>query len=509
MSVLPPVSKLSPTLDRRALLRSLGGATLATALPSSLSAATRPREVKSVVILGAGISGLVAARELERRGIAVTVLEARQRVGGRVWTLRGGDRVIDTDGAEQQVSFDPGLYLNAGAARIPSHHDGLLGLCRELHVPLEVLVNSSRSAFIADDAGPLRLRQAANDLRGHLSALLEIALRSGSLDQALDAPTRKALASFLTGYGDLASDDHYAGSTRSGLARVPGAFDQTPLAVAPRTLDQLLANPNIAGLLFEENILMQATMLAPVGGMDQIPRAIAAALRSPVITGAQVKNIRRSGDGVRIAYRDANGAAHSIAADRAIITLPLPILSGIQSDFSAPVRRAIASAHYQDSVKVAFQSRPFWEEQQIYGGLSFVGGETSIIWYPSDRFQQPQAVLLAAYMAQDAAHRFAHRPLAEQTALARAAVARVHPGHDNDLTRPIVVNWGKIPYSQGPWLEWEQEGNSLDAFRLLNQPDGPFLFAGSHLSAYSGHWQEGAVLSARRAVDTLAPKIHA
>ena len=491
--------------NRRTLLRSLGGVTLTAALPAPFAAAATADGVKSVVILGAGMAGLVAARELERRGVDVTVLEARDRVGGRVWTLRGGDTVADTDGVVQRVAFDEGLYLNAGAARLPSHHDGVLGLCRELHVPLQVLVNSSRSAFIADAHGPLRLRQAANDLRGHLSALLESALRSGSFDRSLDEPTRKALASFLTGYGDLAADGHYGGSARSGLARVPGAFDQVQQSVAPRTLDQLLANPNLAALLFEENILMQATMLAPIGGMDQIPRAVAASLRKPVVAGAQVQEIRRSGRGVRIVWRDAGGRARSLRADRAIITLPLPILAGIKSDFSAPVRRAIAASRYQDTVKVAFQSRPFWEDQQIYGGLSFVGGETSVIWYPSDRFQQPQEVLLAAYMSQDAAKSFSRRPLPEQIALARDAVEKVHPGHAADLHAPVVVNWRKERYNLGPWLDWEADGNRLENFRLLNQPDGPFLFAGSHLSQYSGHWQEGAVLSARRAADALVP----
>jgi monoamine oxidase len=498
-------SGFDAAIDRRALLRSMGGLSLAAALQTNVLGATGHERIKSVVILGAGISGLVAARELEARGIAVTVLEARNRTGGRVWTIRGGDSILDTDGQTQSVSFDAGLYLNAGAARIPSHHDGILGLCRDLHVPLQVLVNSSRSAFIADPNGPLRLRQAANDLRGHLSELLETALRSGSFEQTLDATTRKALAAFLTGYGDLSADGHYGGSARSGLARVPGAFDQVQQAVAPRNLDQLLANPNLAGLLFEENILMQATMLAPVGGMDAIPHALAASLRKPVVTGAQVLEIRRSGHGATIVYRDAAGTRQTITADRAIITLPLPVLAGIPSDFSAPLRRAIASTRYEDSTKVAFQSAPFWESQQIYGGISFVGGETSIIWYPSDRFQQPQAVLLAAYSSQENGRIFARRPLDQQIAIARGAVEAIHPGHGRDLARPIVVNWGKIPFSKGPWLEWEKDGNGLDAFRLLNQADGPFLFAGSHLSQYSGHWQEGAVLSGRRAADAITP----
>ena len=494
-------------MDRRALLRALGGVALSAPLLATPAHADSDASgsARSVVILGAGIAGLTAAYALQSRGVDVTILEARQRVGGRVWTLRGGDQVVHQDGSVQSVTFDPGLYLNAGAARLPSHHDGVLGLCRDLKVPLEVLVNASRSAFLADDHGHLRLRQAANDLRGHLSALLETALRTGSFDQLLDAPARKALAAFLTQYGDLQADGRFTGTTRSGLARVPGAFDQVQQAVAPRSLEQLLANPYLAAILFEEDILMQATMLAPVGGMDRIPRALAAALRKPVVTGAEVREIRRSADGVRIVYRDAAGGAQVVTANRAIITLPLSVLAGIPNDFSKPVIQAIAATRYQDAVKVAFQSRPFWEQDQIYGGMSFVGGETGVLWYPSDRFQQPQAILLAAYSAGPFSGRFKDRPIAEQIALSRAAVETLHPGHGADLTRPVVVNWGRIPHTLGPWLEWEQDGNTLERFRLLNQPDGPFLIAGSHLSQYSGHWQEGAVLSARRAADILVP----
>ena len=493
-------------IDRRSLLVSLGAASLSAALPALARAGSgSPR---SVVVLGAGIAGLVAARELERRAVAVTVLEAHERVGGRVWTVRGGDRFADTDGIEHRVDWSEGLYQNAGAARLPSHHQGVLGLCRELGVDLEVLVNSSRSAFIGNPGGaPLRFRQAINDLRGHLSELLGKALRSGAFDAELDGTTRKALTTFLTTYGDLSADGTFRGTVRSGLARPPGAFDQAQLAVPPRTLAELLANPAIASVLWEEDITQQATMLAPRGGMDRIPAALAASLKRPVQRGVIVTAIRRTADGVGIEWRKADGTAGVTLADRAIITLPLPIIAGIPNDFSKPVQQALSSVRYSESVKVAFESEPFWEREQIYGGLTFTGGETSLIWYPSDRFHKPRQVLLAAYVARDAARRFVALPLTEQIARARAAVDQIHPGHGADLSKPVVIDWGRQPFSNGPWVEWDQDGNDLAAFRLLNQPDGPFLLAGSHLSQYSGHWQEGAVLSARRAVDAFVPAI--
>ena len=101
---------------------------------------------RKVVILGAGISGLVSAYELRRAGWDVTELEARDRIGGRVWTVRGGDRIVQNGRPDQLCAFDEGLYFNAGAARIPTAHHTILGYARTLGVPIEVMVNSNRAA---------------------------------------------------------------------------------------------------------------------------------------------------------------------------------------------------------------------------------------------------------------------------------------------------------------------------------------------------------------------------
>lgn len=493
-------------LDRRRLLGALGGAVAVGMLPArALAVAPGAGRGIKVVVIGAGMAGLVAAREIEKRGGEAIVLEANQRVGGRAWTVRGGDRVSHLAEQDQVANFSSGLYLNVGPARIPSHHDGYLGLARELQVPLEVLVNSSRSTFLensskAGGAGRVRIRQVSSDLHGHLAELLEKALRTGALDQELTPTVRTKLAEFLRGYGDLGDDLAYHGSTRAGLRQVPGATIEQAIAVPPLMLEDLLGNPELSAVLFDENILMQATMLQPVGGMDRVPVAIAAALRQPPRFGAEVREIRRQREGVRVIYRDRrSGVQHAVEADRAIITTPLPILARTPNDFSAAIKAAIASVRYSDSMKIGFESAPFWEAEQIYGGISFVGGDTGLIWYPSGCFQAPRAVLLAAYTSRDAAVRLGGRTRPEQIAAARAAVERLHPGHGRDLEAPLVVHWSKVPFAEGPWVEWTEPGNDAQAAVTLNAGDGPFLFAGSHLSAYSGHWQEGAILSGRRA----------
>ena len=134
-------------MNRRDLLAAVsaaGGVAAAMAVLGALAPAaaapTRPRlppmAGRRVLVLGAGVAGLVSALELHRAGADVMVLEAQGRIGGRSLTLRGGDTVAEQS-ATQAVEFDrdPGLFFNAGPARIPHHHQALLGYCRSSACP--------------------------------------------------------------------------------------------------------------------------------------------------------------------------------------------------------------------------------------------------------------------------------------------------------------------------------------------------------------------------------------
>src|SRR5918992_1502845 len=104
-----------------------------------------------VLVLGAGIAGLTAAYELEKAGYACEILEARNRPGGRNFTVRGGTSETDVDGVTQTATFSDGQYFNAGAARIPQHHT-TLDYCRELGVPIEVFANENADAWYYNEA---------------------------------------------------------------------------------------------------------------------------------------------------------------------------------------------------------------------------------------------------------------------------------------------------------------------------------------------------------------------
>ena len=120
----------------------------------------RPRHAK-VLVIGAGLSGLALGYELSRLGYDFHMLEARDRVGGLVWTVRGGSTHTEIGGERQQCSWDEGQWFNAGPWRIPYTHTGVLNYCKELGVALEIFVNEADGSYFYYEGA------AAGQLAGH------------------------------------------------------------------------------------------------------------------------------------------------------------------------------------------------------------------------------------------------------------------------------------------------------------------------------------------------------
>ena len=488
-------------------LASMAFATPARVLPAKIGHGTR------IVILGAGIAGLVTTYRMERAGFEVTLLEARRRTGGRNWTLRRGDKVEMIGEDDQTVGFSKGNYFNAGPARIPSLHQGILGYCKLLGVPLEIEVNFSNSALLQSDGSfngrPIQERQAINDFRGRIAELLTKATNRGALDRELTAEDKERLVAFLRTYGDLSKDSLYKGTDRAGYKVLPGAYDQVGVNRDPLSLHDLLKDDALDDMMFEEIIVMQAPMFEPTGGMDRIPAAFHKSIRSPIVLGAEVRGIYQNEERAEIAYRErSSGKSGKLTADYVVCTIPLPVLANIDADFSPQVKQAIAGAKYDHSAKVAFESPRFWEAEQIYGGLSFGGADTGAVWYPSTGYQSARGIILGAYVSGNPAVAFESFPVSRQIDMARNAIDKLHPGHGADLTAGVAVDWNKIQYSLGPWIHWTNSAADTDAYRLLNQPEGRIYFSGAHLNQLPS-WQEGAVLAAHRTIELIALRVGA
>lgn len=459
---------------------------------------------RKVLVLGAGIAGLVSALELSKAGYEVQVLEARQRVGGRNWTLRSGDKVDYIDGSSQTVGFDKGIYMNAGPARIPGWHRTILTYCKELGVELQPMVNANRSALFtpSDPKGePIQLRRLVNDARGMVAELLAKSVQRGALDADLTAQDRAMLGNFLGAWADIRPDGAYKGSDRSGYASWPAAGDEKPVHIEPLPLKTILNPETWEALLFEEIVEFQPTMLQPVGGMDRIAHAFGEKLKGKIRHGAEVVAVANREGGVEVTWKDLKTGKVTVeTADQAIVTLPLPVLAKVRTDLPADAVAAIARTRYEDTVKTGWQSRRFWEDEGIYGGISYTAHEINHVWYPSHGFHSEKGFLLACYNYGPQAVAYAAKSFEQQFASSRAAVEQMHPGHGRELEHPVSVAWKKIPHNLGPWVEWETGGPD---YRLLNQPFGRVHLCGEHLSHLTS-WQEGAALSALRVVERLA-----
>ena len=516
------------TLTRRALLEQIGRAgglgaaymameTLGLAIPTPVGAENfaLPKSSgrgRSVVILGAGIAGLVSAYQLQRAGYRVNVLEARDRIGGRSWTIRGGDRIVQTDRPDQLATFDPGLYFDAGPARLPSTHRLMLSYARRFGVKLEPFINANRNAGW-DFGGKVQPeRRMIEDMRGHLAELLAKAIDLKALDGVVSKDEIATVRQFLVPYANVGPDGVYRPTGRSGYSSEPDGYDRAPIPLPALGMKDLAPSRAIVlPYLFEHIWNMQSTMLQPVGGMDRIAHAIYDQVKPAVRLGTPVLAIRRSGDRVRIEHGPGKQMTE---ADYCICTLPLPILGRIPNDFSPAKKAAIAGAPpYLHSVKLAFEAPRFWEtDDNIFGGLAWTDRLNENVMYPSGGIGSAKGVIIGAYCSgwtrQDTPASFAALSHEQRLRISRESIEALHPGRSHLLGKGVTVAWGLTPYSEGVGAMWQNPdfGGNQDRGRLyaeLMKPEGPIVFAGEHLS-YQPTWQEGAAASAHEALKLVA-----
>lgn len=460
-----------------------------------------------VAIIGAGLAGMSAALELRKAGYDVTILEANDRIGGRVFTVRRGDRIRYADGREQVCRFDEGQYFNAGAARIPGHHQVTLGYCRDLGIDMEVQVNEAFSGLLQSDAlndgKPIQMREAVYGIQGQVAALLAQGVKNGGVDVPLSAEDKARLVEGLVSWGDLSEDLFFRRSARLGYVSAPGAGVSPPIGRDALDLGVLMDKLLWKQSTFAATVEMQSTMLQPVGGMDRIPKALGERLGDVIRLNAEVTRLARRGAGAEITWRDRlTGATQTMTADFCICTIPLPVLKNIPNDFSADRQAIFRDAHYGNGFKIAYQTPRFWEtDAGIYGGLSFTDRDTFMTWYPSGGYHRPKGVLIAGYAFGDQARRMADRSLAEQDAYARATVERLHPGRAHLMEAPISIHWAEMPFSQG--VTSDVARTNASGYALLCEPEGPYVLAGEH-TAQTGAWMQGAFLAGWRAVDQIA-----
>ena len=523
---------MTPQLNRRDLLGLIGAAAGGSAMYLAMTALGHAAESTymgplnlspappgaSVLVLGAGVAGMVATMELRRAGYQVALLDYNDRAGGRTWTLRGGDRYTELGGATQECGFDAGLYLNPGPWRIPYHHRALLDYCKRLNVALEPFIQANHNAYVhaAGSFGgrPQRYRSVQADFHGTVADLLAKAVRANSLSDAVTTEDTEILLAALRSWGALDSDYRYRigedSSEHRGWDIPPGgglhaaAAPSTPLAPADLLKSRLWRALSVAA-----DYDYQTTLFQPVGGMDAIARAMAREV-APVLTlNRKVTAIRQDETGVTAVWQDrTTGAAGQSRADWCVCTIPLSILSQIELNASPAMAAAIQAVPYAPGLKIGLQfRRRFWEEDDaIYGGISYTDLPISMIGYPATGYNRGgKGVLLGAYTFGAYAYEFTALDPAERVRRAVAFGAQIHPQYPAEFETGIAVGWHRVPWTLGCYGQWT-DATRAEHYRNLCAIDGRIVLAGEHAS-FIPAWQEGAVLSALDAITRLHGRV--
>ena len=493
-------------LSRRQFLRRLGfatGAALGTSLLHDLRAIAQPARPLDVVILGAGVAGLCAAYELERRGHRVVILEAETRhVGGRVRTLR----------------FDDGLYGEAGAMRIPARHELTRHYVKELGLTLRPFVQSNPRAYVH-----LRGRRERIENVRALASLYD--LQGPEKDKTPDDLWAASVGRRLAALDDAGRKDLSADAPTTAAVR---ALDQMSLqqlfeseGLSPEAIDFVasvnglgpeLATAATETLREELHEVWTQRFDEVVGGSDRLPAAFVRHLSFKPRLGCEVVSIEQDPLRRRAAtiYRE-RGSFRRVEGDVVLCTLPFPVLSRMSIDrvFSGPKQRAIRELSYDSSTKVlALAARRFWESDDgIFGGGTYTDLPTGTTYYPSDNAEARDpsvsarpAVMLASYTWGQPARRLAILSHHERAALAISHLARVHPqlADPRAIRRTASWSWDHHPWSGGAFA-WFTPGQHSALYRHVISPEGRVFFAGEHASL-SHTWIQGALESALRAV---------
>jgi monoamine oxidase len=446
----------------------------------------RPGARKRVVVIGAGMAGLVAAFELARQGHEVVVLEAQNRVGGRVYTLR---------------DFAPGLYAEAGAMRLPRAHDLTLEYCALFGLELRpfLMGNPKGLVFVGGERMTLEEAQASP---GRLSFSLD----PHEQGRTADAMWEEAIADIRSLHereGEAAWEAIVAEYDRFSLyefLRARGFSEGAIEYYAVMNFVEADMHNAFVEVLREDLGKAYVDMQEIVGGSDLLPRAFYEQLRDRIRFGAEVYALGQDERGVTVHFKTEAGR-FTETGDYAVCTVPFPVLRTIEvlTPFSHEKQRAIRQLNYHASTKVLFQvSRRIWEtEDGILGGASVTDLPVRRLNYPTPDPTTDRGMLLASYTwGQDALQWGA---MDEETRLEEALddVSRIHPGIRDVYEVGASHAWYGDRYARGAFALFapeQQSGLQADIVR----PEGRIHFAGEHCSLYHA-WIQGALESGIRA----------
>jgi len=486
---------MSNSIDRRLfLVRATTAAATLAARPSLVASWSKPyrghvARPQRILVLGAGMAGLGVATELVEQGHDVTIIEARTRPGGRVFTIR--------------EPFADGLYAEAGAMQVFDTHTRAIKYIKQFNLELDPIqparLNSVRYLMgkrIEAKPGepipwPFELNEAERKA-GSPNALYI----TPSLQPINDAERRGTLL------------DEFARLDRQTLTEYLQTSGASPGAIAILKIGLAGGLGDGSDHVSALDLLREAAHRALShqsstirGGTDRLPKALAARLGARIHYGTAATRIEQDANEVRV-IASHGGTTHTYTADRLVCAIPFSVLRhlSVAPAFSAQKRAAINGLLYTSVARTYVQTRTrFWLEYGISGSaltdLPVMGVYERTINQPGTRG------ILESYQAGETARRATTMSDSERLAAALEGMAKVYPRIRDQFEGGASKCWDSDEWSRGAYT-WFKPGQMTAWLPHIARVEGRIHFAGEHASTQPG-WMEGALESADRVVTEI------
>jgi monoamine oxidase len=472
---------------------------------------------KKIIILGAGLAGMVMALEMTKKGYNCQIIEAQNYAGGRCVSARKGSVIEEIGGEKQVCGFDDGQYINYGPWRIPGQHRSTIHYCRTLGVPLEVMINKSNQAYYYSEnsEGPfkgkaIRQNDAEVDFKGHSTELLAKCADQGMLDELISAEDKEKLQEHLKDSGLIDKKElKYQANRARGYSNYPGAGSNYGNLSDINDLASTLSIPRVSR---NETADHPAVMFQAVGGMDQIAQGLRKALKKGTIKyNSEVTDIMQNDKAVEVTYKDTKSdKVRTVKGDYVISTIPLAVMSQINSNLSDEMKDAMKSTSTNPACKMGLQmNRRFWEEDEmIYGGVTRtdIPGHSQIS-YPSSGLFGQKGVLLGLYAIGGTSIPVSNMSIAKRVEFALECGQKIHPQYRESFSgEAMSVAWHKMKYALCGWENWSARGRTR-AFPILNKGDKRIFISGNIASPSLGGWMAGAIEGAWSTMEIIDKRI--
>ena len=462
--------------------------------PTTNPAPQRSDGSAPVLIIGAGIAGLIAGYRLRQAGIPIRIIEAQNRVGGRMYSLRN--------------FFADGQVCELGGELIDTNHVRIQALAQELGIKLDDLStddpNVSRETFYFDGA----LRTERNVVEAFVPVAQRVVAAIAAFGADADVSYRNAIPA-------AAALDRISITQWLDGIGVSGWFRK--LIDVGYTTEYGLPTDRQSALNFLMMIDTDPDPFKIFGesderyhvheGNDTIVRALGDKLSDAIQTNTVLESVDRRADGTYVCSLRRGSSSTQATAPHVILATPFTLLREVRMNVELPAqkRRAIAELGYGTNAKlmVGFSSR-VWRTTHKTNGSVLSDLPFQLVWETS-RFQSGNAGILTNFTGGAHGMELGQGSDTDQATKLVADLERVFPGVSATRAgmKEVRFHWPTHPWTKGSYASYLTGQRTAFGGAESETVDGLY-FAGEHCSRYAQGFMEGGCETGETAAKAIA-----